>query len=227
MNFRTGLGFALMVAIAGLGVLVDHGARRQNTYHYSNAARTHERFPCRRFKPRSNRCRASKALPVRGGYARRADYERREKSHEQGAMDQKRREEMKRILEYYAVGIAPPPPGNVKGKEIKSQLVQGGKVKYRLVHLTFGPKESLSLDIGIFTPAEGGPFPAVIMPGGTPPDGTSLPRLPQGPGQGTGVDALLAVQSETLPPPPVGLRRSLDRNVSRLAMQPWPMAMPT
>ena len=30
----------------------------------------------------------------------------------------KRREEMKRILEYYAVGQMPPPPGNVKGKEI-------------------------------------------------------------------------------------------------------------
>lgn len=105
----------------------------------------------------------------------------------------KRREEMKRILEYYAVGLAPPPPGNVKGKETKSQLVQGGKVRYRLVHLTFGPKESLSLDIGIFTPIEGGPFPALISPGGTPPGATPLPRLPQGPGQGQGVDALLAV----------------------------------
>ncbi len=63
-----------------------------------------------------------------------------------------RREEMKRILEYYAVGQAPPPPGNVKGREVSSQLVMNGKVKYRLVHLTFGPKESLSLDIGIFTP---------------------------------------------------------------------------
>jgi hypothetical protein len=51
-----------------------------------------------------------------------------------------RREEMKRILEYYAVGLAPPPPGNVKGQEIKSQLVIDGKVKYRLVHLTFGPQ---------------------------------------------------------------------------------------
>ena len=26
-----------------------------------------------------------------------------------------RRAEMKRTLEYYAVGLAPPPPGNVKG----------------------------------------------------------------------------------------------------------------
>jgi hypothetical protein len=79
----------------------------------------------------------------------------------------RRREEMKRILEYYAVGLAPPPPGNVKGRELKSQFVMNGQVKYRLVHLTFGPEEKLSLDIGIFTPTAGGPFPAVIMPGGT------------------------------------------------------------
>jgi hypothetical protein len=39
----------------------------------------------------------------------------------------KRRAEMKRILEYYLTGIAPPPPGNVKGKEIKSQSGHGWK----------------------------------------------------------------------------------------------------
>jgi hypothetical protein len=105
----------------------------------------------------------------------------------------RRREEMRRILEYYAVGLAPPPPGNVKGHEISSQLVMSGKAKYRLVHLTFGPHESLSLDIGIFTPAEGGPFPALISPSGSPPGTTPLPRLPQGPTQGRGLDVLLVV----------------------------------
>src|SRR6476469_8973585 len=45
---------------------------------------------------------------------------------------QKRRAEIKKTLEYYFTGIAPPPPGNVKGKEIKSQVVMDGKVKYRL-----------------------------------------------------------------------------------------------
>jgi hypothetical protein len=76
----------------------------------------------------------------------------------------RRREEMKRILEYYAVGQAPPPPGNVKGHEVTSQLVMNGKVRYRLVHLAFGPQASLSLDIGIFTPTEGGPAPAATTP---------------------------------------------------------------
>src|SRR5215469_8344482 len=32
----------------------------------------------------------------------------------------KRRAEMRRILSYYAVGQMPPPPGNVKGREVSS-----------------------------------------------------------------------------------------------------------
>jgi len=106
---------------------------------------------------------------------------------------QERRAEMKRVLEYYAVGLAPPAPGNVKGNEVSSQMLMDGKVKYRLVHLTFGPKEGLSLDIGIFTPAQGGPFPALVSPSGTPPGATALPRLPQGANQGRNEDALLVV----------------------------------
>jgi len=107
---------------------------------------------------------------------------------------QERREEMKRILEYYAVGQMPPPPGNVRGQEIKSESVADGKVKYRLVHLTFGPKRKLELNIGIFTPInQKGPFPAIISQSGTPPGTTPLPRLPQGPNQGRGQDVLLVV----------------------------------
>ena len=105
----------------------------------------------------------------------------------------KRREEMKRILEYYAVGQMPPAPGNVKGQELQSETVLDGTVKYRLVHLTFGPEEKLFLNVGIFTPAKGGPFPAIILQGGTPPGAPALPRLPQGPNQGRGQDVLMLV----------------------------------
>ncbi len=104
-----------------------------------------------------------------------------------------RREEIKRILEYYAVGQMPPPPGNVKGDEVKQETVLEGAVKYRLVHLTFGPGEKLGLDIGIFTPVKGGPFPVIIQQSGTPPGATALPRLPPGPNQGKGEDVLLLV----------------------------------
>ncbi|MCX6633062.1 MAG: hypothetical protein NTW28_36160 [Candidatus Solibacter sp.] len=105
----------------------------------------------------------------------------------------RRREEMRRMLSYYAVGQMPPPPGNVKGKVVKSETMPDGTVNYRLVHLTFGPAEKLGLDIGIFTPAAGGPFPAIILQGGTPPGATALPRLPQGPNQGRGENVLLLV----------------------------------
>ena len=106
---------------------------------------------------------------------------------------QQRREEMKRILAWYAVGQAPPSPGNVKGHEVHSETVVDGAVRYRLIHLTFGPSEKLALDIGVFTPATGGPFPAIILQSGTPPGSTVLPRLPQGPNQGKGEDVLLLV----------------------------------
>jgi hypothetical protein len=111
-----------------------------------------------------------------------------------------RRQEMRRILSYYAVGQMPPAPGNVKGREVHSELVLDGTVKYRLVRLTFGPKSQLGLDIGVFTPVKGGPFPAVILQGGTPPGGTVLPRMPQGPNQGRGENVLLLVG----PVPPAG-----------------------
>jgi hypothetical protein len=105
----------------------------------------------------------------------------------------KRREEMKRVLEYYAVGEMPPPPGNVKGLDVTNETVLDGRVRYRLVRLTFGPGEKLALDIGIFTPTQGGPFPTIILQSGTPPDAEPLPRLPKGPNQGRGQDVLMMV----------------------------------
>jgi Abhydrolase family len=102
-----------------------------------------------------------------------------------------RREEMKKTLEWYAVGQAPPPPGNVKGKEISSEMLLDGKVKYRLVHLTFGPNDSLGMDIGIFTPVGAANVPTLISPSGTPPGATALPRLAQGVNQGKNEDVLL------------------------------------
>jgi hypothetical protein len=105
----------------------------------------------------------------------------------------KRRTEMRRILQYYAIGTMPPPPANVRGTKITNETVLDGAVKYRLVHLTFGPGDKLSLDIGIFSPAQGGPFPAIISQSGAPPGAKPLPRLSQGPNQGRGQDVLLVV----------------------------------
>jgi hypothetical protein len=104
-----------------------------------------------------------------------------------------RRQEMRRILSYYAIGQMPPAPGNVKGREVHAELVLDGTVRYRLIRLSFGPRSELTLDVGVFTPVSGGPFPAVILQGGTPPGGAVLPRLPQGPNQGRGENVLVLV----------------------------------
>lgn len=81
---------------------------------------------------------------------------------------QSRRVEMKRIIEQYGLGHAPPPPGNVKGRELETGVLADGKVSYRRVHLTFGPEEKLGFDISIFLPAEStgikGPFPTIVQP---------------------------------------------------------------
>jgi len=89
-----------------------------------------------------------------------------------------RREELRRILAYYAVGQSPASPGNVEGHELGVESVFGGRVRYRLIRLSFGPKGALSLNIGVFTPAKGGPFPAIVLQGGTPPGAPVLDRLP-------------------------------------------------
>ena len=104
---------------------------------------------------------------------------------------EQRKAEMGKTLEWYAVGQAPLPPGNVKGKEISSEMLLDGKVKYRLVHLTFGPNDSLGLDIGIFTPVGDAHVPTLISPSGSPPGATPLPRLAQGANQGRNEDVLL------------------------------------
>jgi hypothetical protein len=117
-----------------------------------------------------------------------------------------RRQEMRTVLEYYAVGLAPPAPGNVKGTELRSQLVANGKYKYRLIHLTFGPEEKLSLDLGLWTPADGRPVGVILNQGGSPPGATPLPRLPNGPNQGRGQD-VLSPPLPTEPPVPAPMGR--------------------
>jgi hypothetical protein len=103
----------------------------------------------------------------------------------------KRRAEMRRTLEYYAVGRMPPAPGNVRGEEISRATAAGGAATYRLIRLTFG--RTFQLHIGLLTPSSGGPFPAVILLSGTPPGAPHLPRLPNGPNQGKGENVLLLV----------------------------------
>jgi hypothetical protein len=95
-----------------------------------------------------------------------------------------RREQMKQILEYYALGNRPAPPGNVAGQELQSKQLLDGKVNYRLVHLAFGPKQSLGFDVALFIPSETktvkAPFPTIVQPSFFPTPGAA-PTGPQPP----------------------------------------------
>jgi hypothetical protein len=90
-----------------------------------------------------------------------------------------RREEMKQILEFYELGHAPPPPGNVSGEDLQSRTVLDGAARFRLVHLKFGPGEKLGFDVAVFTPLKGnGPFPAIINPSFNPTPGVAVSNAP-------------------------------------------------
>ncbi|MEZ5355875.1 MAG: alpha/beta hydrolase family protein [Bryobacteraceae bacterium] len=129
----------------------------------------------------------------------------------------KRREEIKRVLEYYAVGRMPPPPGNVRGERLKTEMLTSG-VLYRLVKLTFGPGRKLNLHVGIFIPAGKGPFPAIILQSSTPPGAPVLPRQPPGGNQGRGLDVLTLVgPAKDAKPAPVRPAPTAEEMASRYA----------
>jgi hypothetical protein len=113
----------------------------------------------------------------------------------------RRRVEVKRLLEAYAVGRMPSAPGNVTAREIKRQIVADGTVRYRLVHLAFGPGASLGFDVALFTPARViGRIPAIVYPSFSPtPGGTPLRMLVRPPEQGHGGDALAVPLGDQAP----------------------------
>ena len=89
------------------------------------------------------------------------------------------RERMKAIIEHYALGHAPPAPGNVHGEVIREAAVLDGKATYRLIKLSFGPGGSLHLQAALFLPGDGkGIYPTVVQPAGPTPGGDPEPTAP-------------------------------------------------
>jgi len=105
----------------------------------------------------------------------------------------KRRLELREILEWYAVGQLPPAPVAVSVKLLQQEELAGAD--YRRYELSFGP--GLRLEIGLLSPRGQGPFPVVIFPAGTPPGAQALPLLPKGPTQGKGLNVLLPAPAIT------------------------------
>jgi hypothetical protein len=126
-----------------------------------------------------------------------------------------RRVEIKSVLEYYSTGTMPPPPGNVMGHDLKSQLVADGKVNFRLVHLTFGPDEKLGFDVAIFIPAgSDGPFPTFVYIAFDPTPGTAVIPPTNSPATSTNGTSARRRGSGSSPDPDAAARRfapELDR----------------
>lgn len=88
---------------------------------------------------------------------------------------QRRREEMKEILEHYFLGQAPPAPGNVTGEVVESKKLLDGTVAFDLVRVRFGPEQKLTFELAIFTPANAtGPLATIVHPTFHPTPGTKL-----------------------------------------------------
>lgn len=79
-----------------------------------------------------------------------------------------RRERMKAVIQHYALGRMPPPPGAVTGKDLATQAVLDGMATCRVVQLAFGPDAKLGFRAVLFIPAETAshhaPFPVIVHP---------------------------------------------------------------
>lgn len=78
---------------------------------------------------------------------------------------ERRREEIKAMLEHYQFGHAPPLPGKegLEAEVLSETEALGGQATRRAVRLRFGPDRSLTLNLGIHVPrGKKGPFPAIV-----------------------------------------------------------------
>jgi hypothetical protein len=75
---------------------------------------------------------------------------------------------MKAIIQHYALGRQPPPPGAVTGKELAVHTVLDGTATCRVVQLAFGPDAKLGFRAVLFIPGETAdhkaPFPVIVHP---------------------------------------------------------------
>lgn len=80
---------------------------------------------------------------------------------------QVRRREMIQILEDYEYGHMPPAPGNVVAEVVTPSAAvttrDGQTAQYQMLHLSFGPDQSLGFDLGLFIPdAESTTYPVLV-----------------------------------------------------------------
>ena len=79
-----------------------------------------------------------------------------------------RREEMKRVLEHYAIGHQAPAPSEVVARDVTAEVLMKNGVACKWVRLSFGVEHALGFEVAVMVPQETAafkaPFPTVVMP---------------------------------------------------------------
>jgi len=74
----------------------------------------------------------------------------------------RRRQQIKEIIQYYEYGHIPPPPGNVTPQVLSLEFIFHKTAVKKHVLLTMGPDNNIKANLGIIKPAGSGPFPIIL-----------------------------------------------------------------
>lgn len=75
---------------------------------------------------------------------------------------ERRRQEIRALLERYQYGQMPPAPGNVRLESVSAEVVFNGQAEKRMLSLSMGPQQRIRFSLGLYLPAGGGPFPVIL-----------------------------------------------------------------
>jgi hypothetical protein len=81
---------------------------------------------------------------------------------------EKRRDEMKTIIEHYGYGHMPPAPNNVVAEKLSTKSVFDGAAREERILLSMGPDLKVTVNVRMEIPEGAGPFPAIIKNEGGP-----------------------------------------------------------
>jgi len=73
-----------------------------------------------------------------------------------------RRDELKKLLQYYEYGSMPDPPKNIEFKVLVDSMLSDQQVNYKLVQMAFGPMYSLVLNLSVYIPVSKRKPPVII-----------------------------------------------------------------
>ncbi|MBN2377298.1 MAG: hypothetical protein JXD22_12920 [Sedimentisphaerales bacterium] len=75
---------------------------------------------------------------------------------------EKRRKEIKAMIQYYQYGHMPAAPGNITARELSREEIYDGKALKKHLLLSMGPDKNIIINLGIIMPTGKGPFPVII-----------------------------------------------------------------